>query len=380
MNFDYNDYDSRQELFENQNEFEHRFYDNNYRNYEEEYEFRNNNGKINNNVEQYFQERFLCKDYNKNINPVQNSLSNMSNNFLPSDQQNNDNLNSNSIISRSPIENYNKYKSNENNYNNYYKKKENNSITLLNLTDKIYEDDEHLQKGIISRKSLSKGNSGKVKPKKKKSSKLDGGGDNNNNSNKKNRKSLFIVNNKKENNNQFEVKRNNNLKYRASMFVKHSENDNFGAFYKIRQKQRKNSALIDIENEKNNYGINILEENTKKNKFKKFNSNQIQEECSSPNNQGLRLLKSKKSKTIKTSKNKLPLSEPEKEEEEAKMITKKNNMMKIEKVSNEKIQKEEINKIEIYADNKNNKPHKARIKHCLFCCCLKPNLDDSNIK
>ena len=164
------------------------------------------------------------------------------------------------------------------------------------------------------------------------------------------------------------------------MFVKHSENDNFGAFYKIRQKQRKNSALIDIENEKNNYGINILEENTKKNKFKKFNSNQIQEECSSPNNQGLRLLKSKKSKTIKTSKNKLPLSEPEKEEEEAKKNIKKNNMMKIEKVNNEKIQNEEINKIEIYADNKNNKPHKARIKHCLFCCCLKPNLDDSNIK
>ena len=378
MNFDFNDYDSRQELFENQNEFHQRCCDNNYRNYEEEYEFRNNNGKINNNIEQYFQQRFLYKDYNKNVNPAQNSLSNMSNNFLPSDQQNNDNLNSNSIISRSPIENYNKYDNYENNYNNYHIN-QNNSITLLNLTDKIYEDDEHLQKGIISKKSVSKANTGKTKPKKKKSSKFGGVG-NNNNSIKKNRKSLFIINNKKGNNNEFEIKRNNNLKHRASMVVKHSDNDNFGAFYKIRQKQRKNSALVDIENEKNNYGINILEENTKKNKFKKLNYNQIQEENSSPNNQRLILLKSKNSKTIKTNKNKLPLSEPEKEEEEEKMSsTKKNNMMKIEKVNDDKIQKEQINKIEAYTENKSNKAYKSRIKHCLFCC-LKPNLDDSDIK
>ncbi len=378
MNFDYNDYDSRQELFENQNEFHHRYCDNNYRNYEEEYEFRNNNGKINNNIEQYFQQRFLYKDYNKNINPVQNSLSNMSNNFLASDQQNNDKLNSNSIVSRSPIENYNKYDKYENNYNNYYLN-ENNSITLLNLTDKIYEDDDHLQKGIISKKSFSKGNSGKIKPKKKKSSKLGEGGNNNNN--KKKKKSLFIINNKKGNNNHFEDKRNNNLKHRASMVVKHSDNDNFGAFYKIRQKQRKNSALIDIENEKNNYGINVLEESTKKNKFKNLNSNQIKEESSSPNNKGIRLIKSKNSKTIKTNKSKLPLSEPEKEEEEEeeKMSTKKNNIMKIEKVNDEKIQKEEINKIETYTDHKSNKAYKSRIKHCLFCC-LKPNLDDSDIK
>ena len=377
MNFDYNDYDSRQELFENQNEFQHRYCDNNYRHYEEEYEFQNNNGKINNNVEQYFQERFLSKDYNKNLNHVQNSQSNMSNNFLASDRQNNDNLNSNSIISRSPIENYNKYDNYEKNYNNNYIN-ENNSITLLNLTDKIYEDDEHLQKGMISKKSLPKGNSRKVKPKKKKSSKLGGGG-NNNNISKKNRKSLFIINNKKETNNQFEVKRSNNLKHRASVAVKHSNIDNFGAFYKNGQKQRKNSALIDIENEKNNYGINILEENAKKEKFKKVNSNQIQEDNSSPNNQGLRLLKSKNSKTIKTNKNKLPLSEPEKEEEESKMSTKKNNLMKIEKINDEKIQKEEINKIESYTENKSKKVYKARIKNCFFCC-FKPNLDDSDIK
>ena len=375
MIFDYNDYDSRQELFENQNEIQQKYCDDNYRNYEEEYEFRNNNGKINNNVEQYFQQRFLCKDHNKNINPLQNSLSNMSNKFLASDHQNNDNLNSNSIISRSQIENYNKYDNYERNYNNYYKN-ENNSITLLNLTDKIYEEDEHLQKGIISKKSLSKGNSGKVNTKKKKIPKL-GGVENNNN--KKNRKSLFIINNKKGSNNQFEVKRNNNLKHRGSVVVKHSENDNFRHFLKIRQKQRKNSALIDIENEKNNYGINTLEDNTKKNKFKKLNSNQIQEDIFSPKNQGLRILKSKKSKTIKNSKNKLPLSEPEKEEEEAKMSTKKNNIIKIEKVNDEKIQKEEINKIETNTDTKRNKAYKAKIKHCLFCC-LKPNLDDSDIK
>ena len=376
MIFDYNDYDSRQELFENQNEIQQKYYDNDYRNYEEEYEFRNNKGKINNNVEQYFQQRFLCKDHHKNINPLQNSLSNMSNNFLASDQQNNDNLNSNSIISPSQIENYNKYDNYESNYNNYYKKNGNNSITLLNLTDKIYEEDDHLQKGIISRKSLSKANSGKVKLKKKKSRIL-GGVENNNN--KKNRKSLFIINNKKGNNNQFEDKKNNNIKYRASVFVKHSENDNFGDFYKIRQKQKKNSVLIDIENEKNNYGINKLEENTKKNKFKKLNSHQIQEGNSSPNNQGLRLLKSRKSKTIKNSKNKLPLSEPVKEEEEAKISSKKNNIMKIEKVNDEKIQKQEINKIVAYTDIKRNKAYKAKIKHCLFCC-LKPKLDDSDIK
>ena len=165
------------------------------------------------------------------------------------------------------------------------------------------------------------------------------------------------------------------------MVVKHSDNDNFGAFYKIRQKQRKNSALIDIENEKNNYFINVLEESTKKNKFKNLNSNQIKEESSSPNNKGIRLIKSKNSKTIKTNKSKLPLSEPEKEEEEEeeKMSTKKNNIMKIEKVNDEKIQKEEINKIETYTDHKSNKAYKSRIKHCLFCC-LKPNLDDSDIK
>ena len=379
MNFEYNDYDSRQELFGNQNEFLNRYCDNYYRNYEEEYEFPNNNGKINTNVGRFFQQRLLYEDNNKNIYQVQNSLSNVSNNNLPSDQQYNDNLNSNSIISRSPIENHHKYGNYESNYNHYYNN-DNNSITLLNLTDKIYEDDEHLQKGIISKKSLSKG-TGKVKPKKKKSSKIDGDVNNNTNSNKKNRKSLFIINNKKGNKNQFEVKKNNNFKHRASVVVKHSNNDNFNDLYKVRQKQRKSSAIIDIENEKNNYD-NILEENTEKNKFKKLNYNQIQEVNGSPNNQELKLIKSKKSKTIKTNKNKLPLSEPDKEEEEAKINTKKNNInniMKIERVNDEKIQREDFNKIETYTEKKDSKAYKKRIKYCLFCC-LKSNLDDSDIK
>ena len=192
-----NEYDSRLEFIENNDSYS----DNTPGLYEEEY-----NIKINNNIKE-LDNLYLSRDLNKNMNNIQNSISNISNNLVPYEQQNNEHFNTNSISNNffgnlnPSIDNFNKidnYESYNNNYhNNYFN--ENNSINLLNLTDKIYEDDEHFHKGIISKKSMSnKVNSMKVNPKKKKSSKF---------VNKKNRKSLFIINNKKENNK--ENKRNN---------------------------------------------------------------------------------------------------------------------------------------------------------------------------
>lgn len=378
MNYEINDYyDSRLEFLENQNEFQNN-YENNFRNNEEEVEFQVNNGKISNNIGPYFQQRFLSPDINRNMN--QNSISNMSYNFLPSEQQNNNyyNNNSNSMVANSPMENrknnnFDNYDNYDNNNNNYYIN-ENNSITLLNLTDKIYEDDDHLKKDIITKKA-SKGISGKFKPKKKKSSRncLNG------NNNKKIKKNMLILSDNKDSkdNKEFNKKNNDFKKRRASVAVDHFNKNSFGDFYKIRQKQRKNSAIVHFKRGNNN---DVMK---KKNKFRKNNSKQAQDDSFTSNNQEFQLIKNKKSRPSKTNKNKIPLpiSETEKkkneeeEEEKEKISEKKTNILKIESLY-QNIQNDENSKVQ---NEKKSEIYKTKKKYCLFCC-LNSNLNDSDIK
>ena len=367
MNYEINDYyDSRMEFLENQNEFQNN-YENNFRNNEEEVEFQINNGKLSNNIDPYFQQRFLSPDKNKNM--IQNSISNMSYNFLPSEQQNNNNNNSNSYVIESPIENRknDNYDNYDNNNNDYYNN-ENNSITILNLTDKIYEDDDHLKKDIITKKG-TKGISGKFKPKKKKSSK---NCVNINNNNKKSKKNILMLSDNKDYK-EFNKKFNNFKKRRASVVVDHFNKNSFVDFYKIRQKQRKNSAIVHLERRNNNNDLI-----KKKIKIKKNNSKPIQEDSSTSNNQEFQLIRNRKSKPSKTNKNKIPIEIEKKKdeyEEKEKTSEKKAHIIKIESLS-QNIQKDENSKVQ---NEKKSEIYKTKKRYCLFCC-LNSNLDDSDIK
>ena len=363
MNFEINDYDSRQDLIEDQ-------YDNNtLKDYEEEYEFQNNNKIFNNNIDLFIPPGCISNKLNniKNINYIQNSLSNISNNISRYEEQ----INSNNVSNNNYIEGNNTPLNNlelcdNNNYNNKYIN-DNNSITLLNLTDKIYEDDDHFKKGIISKKNETKGNFEKIKPRKKKSSKF--------RANMKNkRKSLFIVNNNKKR----ESYNKNNVtfkKRRASVVVEHKNRNNFGFFNKI--KFRKNNGDLDQETEKNNNDTNNLDDKKTKNKIMKNKT--IKEEESNPKSITNPLLKIKKNKIVKTNKkNKLALEDVVNDDKEDKITIKKNN-------NNIKAEKSDSEKINVADNNENkknqiqsNKKNKNKKRYC-FLCCLNNKINDSDI-
>ena len=167
MNYEINNYETKQDLFE----IDKRYYENNIVDYEREYEIQNNS-------RQYYNiESFLspgCGPRELNYNPnCQKSLNAMS------EQKKNNKIDLNNYIYS---ENLNKF--DNNNYING-----NNNITLLSLTDKIYEDEDHFNKGIIRKRNSKFENN--CSKKEKSSSKFGG-----NNNKRSNRKSLFISNSK----------------------------------------------------------------------------------------------------------------------------------------------------------------------------------------
>ena len=218
--------------------------------------------------------KLCCNSFIRiNRNNIQNSLLN-SNNASPFEDQNNDNYNS--ISNKSNFFEENIIPSPLNVHVNNYEKnylKENSSINVLNLTDKIYEDDEHFKKRIISTKNINNLEKGKNKNRNrnKKSSK--------DIPNKKsNRKSLFINNNNKDNKNSGENSKKmiKMIKRRESFMPNPKVTNNL-----CKLKKRKSSAVIIHESEKNNNDTkNIEDNNTKINNNKKLSIKTIKEESS----------------------------------------------------------------------------------------------------
>ncbi len=370
MNFEINDYDSGHELFENIN-----LYENNNRVNEQEYEFQNNYNIFTNNINSFIPPIHLSNEISQNKNDFHDSFINMSNNISPNEELNNNNYNSKSNEDEnfipSPLNNFNNYKSN------YLK--ETNSINLLNLTDKIYESDEHFRKGIISKKNENTDKNLKMKKSYK-------GTVNKRN----NRKSLFITNsnNLKKINNIDGKKSINTRKRRESFMIKNRDKNNLGNLYKL--KQRKNSIeIMNHETEKNNN--DTYNEENKKNKNKKIIHYQTIKEKSFPKGSQIHITKYKNNNKIvkNNKKNKLSEGELDNDKKEEKIIIRepnnkpdKNNSEKISNINNEinektqnivKDIKEEKNEKEI---NKKDNKDKNKHKFCLFCC-LNSKIDDS---
>ena len=335
MNYEINDYDSREGLFRNNDSI---------RDNEEEYEFQF--GKKFSNIEEFIPPKRISKDLN--------NLSNLSNNISPYDYNNKDdaNLNSNLLNNllegnniASPIHRY------QNNFKTNYGNENKNSITLLNLTDKIYENDDHFKKKIINKKV---GNKEKPKNKKNKSSRS--GEKREKGEKKKNRKSLFIANN---NNKDYEEDSKKNitvLKRRGSVIVKDKDKNNCMSLNSLKFKANSGAEIQEIE--KNN-DTNNEENINKRNKNRKIYKT-IKEE-----------------KKLDNKKNKLSIEEINKEEKDDKDTTKKPNIINIEKVdekniNNNEIKEKEINEIKSYKRQNQNK------KRCFLFCCLNSNLDEDD--
>jgi hypothetical protein len=352
MNYEINNYETKLDFFE----IDKRCYGNNIVDYEKEYELQNDS------IKHYTIESFLspgCGPRKFNYNSVcRNSLTSIS------EQKKIDNIYSNNRL----IYNGNLNKFDNNNYIN-----ENNSITLLSLTDKIYEDEEHFNKGII-RKRNSKFENNSLK--KEKSSSRFGG----NNNKKTNRKSLFTS---KELNRKFSKKDIKFKRKRGSVVMENRNKSNLNLFDKF--KERKSSVIFDNENEKSNNYTNIeekidkinkdkitVEENNKKSKFKKLSNKQIENE----NRNSLKSCQANslknKNKTVKTmktkKKNKLSLGELDNKEKEEKSTSKKTNNIKIDdkKKNNSKKVSNKSNNIQIHKNKKINEERKFIT--CLFCC------------
>jgi len=351
MNYEINKYEIKQDLIE----IDKRCNENNIVDYEREYELQNNSRK-HYNIESFLSPGCGPRELNFNYN-YQNSLSAMS------DQKKLDKIYSNSFIYNGKLNQFD-----NNNYIN-----ENTSITLLSLTDKIYKDEEHFNKGIIRKKNSKLDNS----PKKDKSFSKFGG----NNNKRSNRKSLFISNNK-EINREFSKKDITIKRKRGSVVMENRNKSNFDLFDKF--KQRKNSVMLDKENNKSNNYTNIeekinriykekttIEENNKKSKFKKLYSKQIEDEYNkSLKSCQFNFLKNRNKtvKAVKTNKkNKLSLEIDNKEKEE-KTVSKKSNNIKVDdkKKNNSKKSSNKSNNIQIHK-NKNINEEKSFIT-CLFCC------------
>ena len=353
MNYEINKYEIKQDFFKS----EKRCYEDNIDDYEKEYELQNNSRKYNN-IDSFLSPGYRPKELNYNSN-YQNSLSAMS------EQKNTNKLYSNSFICNGKLNNYD-----NNNYIN-----ENNSITLLTLTDKIYEDEDHFQKGIIRKKNSKLDNSSRK-------DKLFSKGAGNNNK-RSNRKSLFISNNK-ELNREFSKKEISAKRKRASVVMENRNKSNLDLFDKF--KQRKNSVILDKENEKSNNYTNIdekinriykekttIEENNKKSKFKKLYSKQIEDEYYSKSLKSCQFNflknRNKTVKNIKTNKkNKLSLGENENKEKEEKTTSKKDNNIKAndKKKNDSKKASNKSNNIKIHKNKKINE--EKNFITCLFCC------------
>jgi hypothetical protein len=362
MNYEINEYDSRQDLIEEG-------FNNTINDFEEEYEFQNNNILFNNNnggIDSFIPPERISNKINKYYNN-QNSFSNMSNNNIsPYEDQNNSKV----------INNYNfvdKKKSNQSSnilnmfdkYNNKYIN-DNHSITLLNLTDKIYEDDEHFKKGIITKKNETKGNFKKLEYKKKKASKF-----RYNNNDKNNRKSLFLMSSKNNKGNNNIRKSGNIKKRRTSCKVQQNKDKSHHDIFNKPNLKKNNEALVKEADDINECPNNI---DDKKNKIKIVKNKTIKAVESNCNINENPLLKNKKSKMAKTNKKyKAPLEEVANEEKEDKNILKKN--IKNEKIDNEKIIVTETN--ENKKSQESNKKNKKKKKYCLLCC-LNYNSEDSN--
>ena len=315
MNYEINNYETKQDLFE----IDKRYYENNIVDYEREYEIQNNSRKY------YDIESFLSpgcgpRELNCNSN-YQKSLNAMS------EQKKIDKLFLNSFVHN---ESLNKF--NNNNYING-----NNSIILLNLTDKIYENEDHFNKGIIRKRNSKFENN--CSKKEKSSSKFGG-----NNNKRSNRKSLFISNNKIFNK-EFSKKDISIKRKRVSDAIEKRNKSNLNLFDKL--KQRKSSAMLDKENEKSNNYTSIdekvnkickekatIEENNKKSKLKKLHNKPIEDE----HNKSLKSCqvnylknRNKTVKAIKTKKKKkLSLGELDNKEKEEKSTSKKTNNIKVD--------------------------------------------------
>ena len=362
MNYDINDYDSRQNLIEDR-------LNNTLNDYEEEYDFQNNNMLFNNNnnIDSFIPPERISNKINKYYN-CQNSIS-MSNNISPYDDRSNSKIvsNINNYIDRNKSNQSSNYFNKIDNYNNKYMNN-NNSITLLNLTDKIYEDDEHFKKGIISKKNETKGNYKKIEFKKKKSTKF-------RDINKKNRKSLFLMNRENEDIN----KKNGTVKKRRASAIQHKDKSADGFFNKV--KLRKNSEALP----KETFNVHNITHNNiddKRNRIKIMKNKTIKEVDSNLNNNDNQVLKTRKSKMIKTNKkNKGSTEEIVKEDKDDKNILKKNNNNKTEKIDNEKIVVTETNdnKKTQAQNNKNNKKIKKKKLFCLFYCLNDKDEDSTDI-
>ena len=346
MNFEINNYETKQDFFE----IDKKYYENNIVDYEKEYELQNNCRKYNN-IESFLSPGNSQKELNDNYN-CQNSFSAMS------EQKNLNKIYLNSFSCDRKLNKIDR----SNNIN------EHNNITLLSLTDKIYEDEDHFQKGIFKKK-----NNNKLK-REKSFSKCEG-----NNNKKSNRKSLFISNNK-EINRDFSKKGITSRRKRGSLVMENRNKNKLDLFYKF--KQRKSCVVLDKENEKNNnYSIieekmnrnlkekKTFEEDNKKIKLRKLNSKPIEDE----NNKSLKsfqinVLKNR-NKTFKTNKkNKFTSDELDNKEKEEKTTNKKSLNIKTDdkKKNNSKKVSNKSNNIKIHKNKKKNEEKK--LFTCLFCC------------
>jgi hypothetical protein len=244
----------------------------------------------------------------------------------------------------------------------------NNSITLLSLTDKIYEDEDHFNKGIIRKRNSKFENN--CSKKEKSSSKFVG-----NNNKRSNRKSLFISNNKIINR-EFSKKDISIKKKRVSDAIEKRNKSNLNLFDKL--KQRKSSAMLDKENEKSNNYTSIdekvnkickekatIEENNKKSKLKKLQNKLIEDEHNkSLESCQVNYLKNR-NKTVKAikvnKKKKLSLGELDNKEREEKSTSKKTNNIKFDDKK-----KNKSNNIQVHNNKKRNEEKK--LITCLFCC------------
>ena len=315
MNYEINNYETKQDLFE----IDQRYYENNIVDYEKEYEIQNNSRKYYD-IESFLSPGCGSRELNYNSN-YQNSLDSMS------EQHKIDELFLNSFIYN---ENLNKF--DNNNYING-----NNNITLLSLTDKIYEDEDHFNKRIIRKKNSKFENN--YSKKEKSSSKFVG-----NNNKRSNIKSLFISKNKILNR-EFSKKDISIKRKRVSDAIEKRNKSNLNLFDKL--KQRKSSAMLDKENKKSNNYTSIdekvnkickekatIEENNKKSKLKKLHNKPIEDEHNkSLKSSQVNYLKNR-NKTVKTikanKKKKLSLGELDNKEREEKSTSKKTNNIKFD--------------------------------------------------
>lgn len=355
-----NDCDSRQGLLVEKNR-----YNENNKEYEEEYVFLKNNKNRSNSIGIFNRHNRLSKKSNRKVSFMQNSINNTNNNISHLEDLNNYNFRSSksNIIEKL-------LPSSLNNLDNYEDNKTNKGINLLNLTVKIYENDEHFQKQIITKKSRKKVSFDKTvnfeNKLKKKSSKVIGNSDN---------KTFLSQNDYKE----AVEERKKNKKKRQSYIVRNKAKNYFGNFGKVKFWKSSGEKLF-YDARKSNIAINFENNDIlKKNKSKKiFHINPLKKDLNPTSN----LDKNSRSKAIKLNKkNKVTNEEVKNQEKEDKFINKKtdianNEIINAEKDNNnEQNTAKEIKEINFIKKDCCEKTKKKR-NSCLLCC-LNSKFDDS---